>query len=474
MHEFIRLKNVKLSPTSTKQTDQDASKMNSDDEDNAPEMGMFNAEDSTMDNMENQDAEMFENELTEDLDCEMESSNITIPILPTKAGMNSITFLDLSSCGISSTGLGDIASSLEQNKVLTTLILRNNAIDKPLRRSTQIVTHTDTLNASAEVSNSSIASGFLTFANMLRINQTLKNIDLGHCQLQRKSIICLAGALKENKVLSALNLEGNPKAFSWSTGTQENSLLTLLCSIEQSYSLNILNLSNNDLEESLSGEEIYALANIITRLTTLHLCNVGLNGDHIMRLIAAIGDRSCALCVLKLARNRFVSEDGQHIGAFLNLCNNIKELNLDGNTKLDSDGLFSVLASLPNCSLSWLSCNGTAVVAASAIPSFVMQHLTYLSLSDIEVKSSNDLASWVSLLSECGGKIRFLSLWSRHLDMLLSLDTLKEMVKAMHSLLYGDFGVLLRFDVMEDQFHALEEMENLFSSRRAVSMATKL
>ena len=473
--EFVRLKNVQLISFSNKQNHQKRSKEDDDDVDNTPNVGMPNTEGDTLSNEENIDVEMLADEIAEDFDWETEGSNVIIPILPTKVGMNSIEFLDLSSCGISSNGLKAIASSLGQNKVLRTLLLRNNAIDRAPGQSAQLVTNTDARNASpTEGYSPLIASGFVAFADMLQINQTLKNIDLGYCQLQPESIICLACALGKNKVLSALNLEGNPKGFSRSTGTQENSLLTLLCAIEQAGSLDTLNLSNNDLDDSLWGEEICALGNVITRLKSLHLCNVGLNGDHMMRLVSVIGGRSCALRVLNLARNRFVSEDGPHIGAFLNLCDEIKELNLDGNAKLDSDGFFSVLALLRNTSLSWLSCNGTAVDAASAIPSFVVQHLNYLSLSDIEVKSLDALLDFVRLLSEHGSNICFLSLWSRHLDMQLSLDHLKEMVETMRSLLYGDFGVLLRFDANADECRSLEEMENTFSSRRVTLMSRKL
>ncbi|CCW62715.1 unnamed protein product [Phytomonas sp. EM1] len=476
MNEFTRLKSALLLPPLAEKTDEEV-KMNDDNDNNdnnALEVVMLNAED-TLSNEESRDLEMLEDELAEDFDWEMEVSNITIPVLPTKSGMNSIKFLDVSSCGISSNGLKAIASSLVHNKVLTTLILRNNAIDRPPRRSAQFATNAEIQNASTtEGCDSLVGSGFMAFVDMLRINQSLTNIDLGYCQLQRESIIHLACVIRENKVLSALNLEGNPQGFSRRVGARENSLLTLLCSIEQSGSLDILNLSNNDLDDSLWGEEICALANVITRLTSLHLRNVGLNGDHLMRLVAAIGSRSCALRVLDLARNHFRSEDGPHIGSFMNLCKDITKLNLDGNTKLDSTSLFSVLVPLSTSNLSWLSCNGTALNTASAIPSLVVQHLNYLSLSDIEMEDTENLATWVALLAEHGKSIRFLSLWSRHLDMQLSLDLLKEMVKAMHSLLYGDFGVLFRFDTKIDECHALGEMENVFSSRRAELMSTKV
>lgn len=331
-------------------------------------------------------------------------------VKPTKKGLNSIRVLDLGGCEIRSRGLKKISSSLESNKKLETLILRNNTRFAALLQSAEGIEADDEeeegplLEKKIEVPHY-ISPGFASFCSMLRSNKFLKNLDLGYCQLSPDSISLLSLALRENSSLEYLNLEGNKVGEALGTLINSSSKLlsekggsldeeggnamptdysadatgfppvavedktplpskNLSCLLQLLQALRIggtvkhLYLNHMNLSHTFQKEEFAKLAELSSKqLVSLQLNNVGFSTSHltlwsqsfIEQIIGATSLRS-----LQLNRNGFAGPlDGELIGQVVGkYSTSLIEISINDNHKLTSSGVAAVAAGLSSCSAS--------------------------------------------------------------------------------------------------------------------------
>ncbi|CAD2216399.1 Leucine Rich repeat, putative [Angomonas deanei] len=429
----------------------------------APQVVFSNIEGGESDEEGNEpDSPLIEAEL-EGIDC----SGWSLDIHPIKSGMNSIVYLDLGSCGVGSKGLTALSETLQANKVLTTLILRNNRFNTKF---------TKTKNEDGEVEQKEatdyVSPGFASLVKALGVNGTLAHLDLGYCNLQGSAVQLLASSLSGNSSLVTLCLEGNRLLASPPpdpTAESGSCLKNLLESITQS-GIQHLNLSSMDLHEMLWQDESELLALLCQQLTSLYLNNTGISGGQLNRVYLSATE-SFTLQVLHLSRNQFVSEDdGQGVGLFLSQCVELSELCLDDHPKLSSRAVHEMFQNAPNC-LSRLSCNRVGLSSAfvDSRPVFsadVLGNLSYLSLSDIDISSEAQLREWSDCIRSASSRLNVLSLWSRKINMEECLGTCIPLVNGLATLLYADFGVLLRFDGGQDISDTLGQMELTLTQRR--------
>lgn len=447
-------------------------------------------------------------------------------VLPSKRGLDSVQMLDIGSCDVGSGGLKKLASVLETNRKLEILILRRNTKFAVLYKNVEVDedaeeegSEDDAAARREEVPNY-ISPGFAAFALMLRVNKYLKNIDLGYCQLSPDSLILLSSCLKDNSTLEVLNLEGNllggvpsqnrplkvvPKNQEESKGelntdvegfsapndiiqpdavlssdasSEQQSCLFLILTALFSSQVKSLNLSNTDLSSSLNEPEASALANLSKKIDFLGCNNVGWRAEHLIRWADAIEksvDSTSRVCIqsLQLRRNDFSADngDGEALGRVLKHFSGLIEFWVDDNPKLFSTGVSCIAANLPS-TLRMLSCARTGITTCCTadgrrvIPERLMENLFFLSLADISC-NSEDLKDWVSFCQSFGNSLRFLSLWSRNLNMEQSLEPFEPMTQSLPNLLYADFGVLLRFDMdPPDVKDTLGIIERTLTARR--------
>eukprot|EP00796_Vickermania_ingenoplastis_P013365 gene13365-9194_t len=380
-----------------------------------------------------------------------------IPFPPRKSGLNSIRVLDLGSCEIGSRGLKKISTTLESNKVLEKLVLRNNIKFAVLFKKVEAEDDEEAEEGHAEQKVEVphfVSPGFTAFTSMLRVNKTLKHIDLGYCQLSADGVLLLSRALLENSTIEYLNLEGNkvgeiaevrsdpPKEEGASPaegaeGAEEREgtveLIPCLPHLLESLiasSVKHLSLSSNDLSEALGIAEVKALGTLTGKLLTLELNNVGLTRKQLNLWANAV--EQSALTSLQLNRNYFDgSEDGT---AALQELKRLHSSTADG---------------------------------AVTIPPTLLESLNYLSLADMSCTTLDDLCEWVSLMAAHGKALRYLALWSRNINMEVSLDPFLPLVETLVELLYIDFGVLLRFDMdPPDVTDTLGTIEKVLTARR--------
>ncbi|EPY35856.1 hypothetical protein STCU_00877 [Strigomonas culicis] len=449
----------KASAIEAKELDEDDDEYSRD----APQVLMTN-----MDEEEAKAAEADEEELEieEPPEFELDTSEWTLNIHPLKSGMNSLLYLDLGSCDIGGKGIKSLATSLRDNKVLESIILRNNRFGVSFQKVT-VEDDDNTAERRVEVPNF-VSPGFIAFTEMLAVNSTLLHLDLGYCSLQPASIHLLAAALCQNKTLVTLCLEGNRIGQTVPVETEGDDadpscLLDLLAGVSAS-AIQHLNLSHNELERILWQEEIDALASVARGVSSLYLNGVGLTGDHVDKWVEALGGEASSIHVLHMARNAFQTEvDGDALGRLFSICPALEELCLDDHGKLSSKAVCRALAHVPP-SLTSISLNRVGI--SGVLDTVSLETLEYLSLSDIAIHSSDQLAAWVKYIGEQCNDLKYLSLWSRHLQMQAMLDTCCTLATTLETLQYADFGVMLRFDQQQDTLNALGKMERQFLSRR--------
>lgn len=404
----------------------------------------------------------------------------TVPVLPTKQGMHSIRYLDLGSCEIGGPGLDTLATVLQTNVVLHTLILRNNRLGGHQKRKKES-SPAEVAAPSTSTVGGDVSRGFRAFCAVLRVNHTLQHLDLGYCQLLPAHIHALASALDTNTALVTLCVEGNHVGeemqrdqYGGRADPSPSALLALLLAVSRHGALRHLNVSYTSLGECFWQEEVEALAAASTRLESLYLNGTDLNELRLQRWSDALGETPCALEVLHVARNGLGAggaQDGAALGAVVSSCPRLKELCLDENPLVDSWGLAAALANAPP-TLRCLSCNRVGVTSntvgegTDAIPSWLLGQLDYLSLSDVAMDGQGEVLDWLGCLASHAHHLRYLSLWSRRESMEEYGEALTSMVNALPSLLFLDAGVLVRYDAHDRAGTALEEIERVLIERR--------
>lgn len=330
-------------------------------------------------------------------------------VRPTKKGLNSIRVLDLGGCEIGSRGLKKISVSLESNKKLDTLILRNNTKFAVLLQSVEGIEADDEEEEASSIEKKVevphyISPGFESFSSMLKGNKFLKHLDLGFCQLSPDSITVLSSALKENSTLEYLNLEGNRigEPLGTSQGSQDiretrktngspnkrgdlllassggvpveetpsgagenenllpnrnfSCLLQLLQALRLGGSIKHLFLNQMDLSQSFQKDEAIALGELSCKqLISLQLNAVGFTATHMTLWYEALEEQGVeitSLRSLQLERNEFAgTADGEVIGQVVGRLNSsLVDISLESNHKLSSSGVAAVAAAL--CPLS--------------------------------------------------------------------------------------------------------------------------
>lgn len=447
--------------------DDDDEEEEEDDEEPAPEDDQQEDEGSPSDD-EQEAAEEVDDAGLEDIDWEGATTGVDLHVMATKRGMNSITLLDLGSCGISSRGLESLAKELGESAVLQTLILRNNNL-----------VATGSTKRSSGTPSAASPPGFAAFAAAVAANTALRTLDLGYCGLNPASIKVLAQALRSNHTLASLDVESNHFLLADAAGMcLDTALLALLGAISESKSLRSLNLSHNAIGECLAHEGAAAAAALAavsaTTLTHLYLSSAGLGGKHVSEwaeCIKQVGHTTSTLQTLHLGRSGFTGEEaGECLARLLSCLAALQELCLDENPRLSSSGLAAALRGLPaspGSSLRWLSCNSVGA-RAPAVPPEIAAGLRYLAVGDLEIDGSDAalLSEWAAQIQAHCGELRYLSLWCRRLPMEANLPTLEPIVAALTSLRFVDFGVLSRFDMEPDLKDCLGNMEDALVARR--------
>ena len=129
--------------------------------------------------------------------------------------------LDLSLCSLTSDGVGEVVSGLNDNHTLRELNLRNNQIR---------------------------SEGTVAVATMLKRNSSLERLDLGWCSIGSSGGVELGAALERNKTLTELWLSGNALG--------DDGVRGLCVGLEKNTSLEELNLNG---DESLGEEGVLLL-----------------------------------------------------------------------------------------------------------------------------------------------------------------------------------------------------------------------
>ena len=148
-----------------------------------------------------------------------------------------IEVLDLSSCRLTSDGVGEVVSGLNDNHTLRVLDLRNNQIR---------------------------SEGTVAVATMLKRNSSLEKLDLGFCSIGSSGGVELGAALERNKTLRKLVLSHNALG--------DDGVRGLCVGLENNSSLEELRL---DADKSLGEEGVLLLLKCVEEknrsLKTLHL-----------------------------------------------------------------------------------------------------------------------------------------------------------------------------------------------------------
>ena len=138
--------------------------------------------------------------------------------------------LDLSGCGLTSDGVGEVVSGLSDNHTLRELWLSYNQIG---------------------------SEGAVTIATMLKTNSSLERLDLGRCSIGSSGGVELGRALERNKTLRELLLSGNALGDDGVRGLSEG--------LETNSSLEVLVLWG---DESLGEEGVSLLLKCVEEKNT--------------------------------------------------------------------------------------------------------------------------------------------------------------------------------------------------------------
>lgn len=441
----------------------------------------------------------------------------------TKKGLNNFRVLDLGGCEIGSRGLKKIASSLESNKKLETLILRNNPKFAVLFQSVEGIEAEDEDEGSlperkVEVPHY-VSPGFESFSSMLKVNAVLKHLDLGFCQLSPDSINLLSLSLRDNSTLEYLNLEGNKigeAAGSFVVDkiallSEENvilpnekteqdesnaahpevvetpsppatfsCLLQLMQALRMGGSVKHLYLNRMNLSTAFQKNEAAILGELSSKqLVTLEMNTVGFTGLHMTMWSEALEEQWVEITSLRslhLNGNDFCgSVDGEAIGRVIKrLTSSLVDFSMDDNPKLASEGVTAALQPFfTSSALRSLSANHTGITTvaladgSAVLSPCLVSSLRYLSLADMSSGTIEELTEWIAHLQLHATELQYLSMWVRYLDMEKNLEPFSPLIDSLPQLLYIDFGVLLRFDMYPpDIVDILGSIEQRLTARR--------
>ncbi|KAG8346870.1 putative Leucine Rich repeat [Trypanosoma vivax] len=435
---------------------------------------------------EEEDNEVPENLIEEDAAVVQQAiGNWEISFLPSKRGLPYIRLIDVGSCQIGSAGLKSIAHTLAENTTLEVLLLRHNTFARkrvalPAEEGDGVEEGTRAL---VDVPHF-ISSGCTSLFSALMTNTTLKVLDLAYNDMYPATIRALANALACNKTVTTLSLEGNRIGFNASTDgagpevmkalgypveedvdNRPSCLLELFKGISEG-SITTLLLGHNDLSQCWGQEETEALVYLCGRIKVLHLNSNGLTPAHITQWANALPEVEFTLKELQLSRNPFEGvNNGVGLSRLLRRCKqSLEKLSLD-ETQLGSAGMLEAFGSFKPLALKSLSIRNLGVTEAFSFSRSVMAPLHELLVSDNPF-DEKELMNLVNLLCNNAKELVFLSLWSREVDMDAKLPELLEAVRRIPSLLFVDFGVLLRFDDIEDAKDPRGQIEALLTARR--------
>lgn len=510
-------------------TDMDEKEEEDDEEEDRPVLPLPDEEEEVPPGSTGGEEEEIEGDDDDDIAVEREGEvedrepwNFKVRL--TKKGLNSFRVLDLGGCEISSRGLKKIASSLESNKKLETLILRNNQKFAVLFQSVEGIEGEDEDDEGSLPERKVdvphyVSPGFESFSSMLKVNAVLKHLDLGFCQLSPDSINLLSLSLRANSTLEYLNLEGNrigeavgpldvgrmglpPEENAnlphrkdeqdESSGTHPevvetllspttmSCLLQLMQALRMGGSVKHLHLNRMNLSTAFQKDEAAALGELSSKqLLTLEMNTVGFNASHMTMWSEALEEQWVGIASLRslhLNCNEFSgSIDGEAIGKVIErLKSSLVDFSIDDNPKLASEGVAAALQPFFSSSvLRSLSANHTGITTvaladgSAVLSPCLVSSLRYLSLGDMSSGTIEELTEWILHLQSHATELQYLSMWSRYLDMEKNLDPFSPLIDSLPQLLYIDFGVLLRFDMYPpDVVDILGSVEQRLTARR--------